>query len=320
MASSKWRPNGQIGAGATAFKKRESTLQLFDLPVELFREILYGLDPASFCICLQTSRLFHQHALSSIDLLVTQILRIPGPWDESLLRRSSADHLLALFRKNAAKHLKHGSWMTDMHIWNVSFDVDSRNSSIMHLEWNACPGTHKPRQTQAFVQVQRFLATIHIYYIEHHDTYGSAPRLKHIISQESVSNFLPLGGGDPFQCKVLKTATWVPWSDSFLETRTPLLAVLYCGRLPLVGEEWRRLLILNLDEKFGPTVVEQYTLEGANKSEHVVAMAISSNREPILLYQCEGSYGCGYRLAVLKVDHEMAERGTYNYFVCCFIH
>jgi hypothetical protein len=190
--------------------------------------------------------------------------------------------------------------MTDMHIWKTLSDVDSRNSSVMQLKW-VFVRAKVSRQMQAFVQVQRFCATIHIYYIEHHGSRGSSPRLKHIISPESVSKYLPVGGEDSVQYRVLKVATWVPSGDPTFATPGPLLAVLYGGRLSPVGREMKILLIFRLDENFGPILVDHCEPK-SGKDERVVAMAVSTKSEVVLLYQREGLWDCGYRLAVLTRD------------------
>ncbi|KAF2654518.1 hypothetical protein K491DRAFT_470703 [Lophiostoma macrostomum CBS 122681] len=281
-------------------------MQLSGLPAELFREVLYKLDPASFYACLQTSRLFREHALSSTDLLITHILRVPCPWTEASLRASPAQRLLRCFRRAAVKHLNHGCWMTDMHIWAAPSDIDRRNSLITQLEWNEYRG---PRYEKVFVQVQRDAATIHIYYIGHHDAHCAAVCLKYIISPDLVSVSLPKKDGDLAQCQVLKVATMpsrVVGSNQAYAS-TPRIAVLYCGKCSPseLSPAWRRLLIFRLDEEFGPIVAEKCEVE-IRKGERVVAMALNGDGEPIILYRKYAPYDWQFRLAVLRVDLDTA--------------
>jgi len=107
-------------------------MSLFEvLPAELISQVLFELDPASFYICLQTSRLFRAHALASTKLIHDQLYRIPGErvfYDNVI---GDANYLLRLFSKRATQHLFNGAeQMADIHVWQASPSMDRKTSCL----------------------------------------------------------------------------------------------------------------------------------------------------------------------------------------------
>src|SRR5262245_29722574 len=110
-------------------------MSLLSLPAELVRQILHTLDPDSFYICLQTTKMFREHALASSKLLLDQLSRMPGQRVIPAHISGDPEALLRLFGKTATQHLMNGaSQMADMYLWKSLPCMDRKISSI--IKWD----------------------------------------------------------------------------------------------------------------------------------------------------------------------------------------
>ncbi|KAF2866008.1 hypothetical protein BDV95DRAFT_612242 [Massariosphaeria phaeospora] len=262
-------------------------MSLFVLPAELVREILHTLDPQSFYMCLQTSSVFREHALSSKKLLLEQISRLPG----SPGGVDGANHikiLLQRFGLRAAQHLQTGvEWMADMHVWRPVKMVDMKRSCIVNRD-GPTPSRHSCDYANPLLFVEVVAdATVNVYNLEP-DHGGYQPQLKHVISPRS----LPDHFSTEEDYEVLGIA-----SDMSLIGGPTLLAVLYKERrLPT-----RQLIMFRLDNDFGPVVVETFVMDRPDEVVDIVVTGLL----PILLFRrIVENYGVSYHCVSYKNESD----------------
>jgi hypothetical protein len=269
-------------------------------------------------MCLQTSKLFREHALASTSLLYDQIARIPGRWEIPLDCTSNGAFLIREFSRRAAKHLKAGSpWMSDVHVWRSSPRVDRKNSFIGKLWWddNSRRDRGGKSHNLAFVEVRPHDTSVFVYFVE--EGHGSDrgnwhPRLKHVISATSLSEHFQTKDGDLLEYEIVKVAPFVPHTTSASDPYTPRIAILYRARLSdcTCNNVWMKLLVFRLDNTFGPIVIETFNLQ-SNKNDHITAMAMSGYCEPVVLYQRQDlSVSCqSYKVVAYTIEHDHIARG-----------
>ncbi|KAF2244071.1 hypothetical protein BU26DRAFT_569078 [Trematosphaeria pertusa] len=305
-------------------------MSLVSLPAELVRQILHTLDPTSFYLCLQTSKLFREHALASKALLFDQLLRIPGPRLREPYTTYSAESLIRIFGIRATQHLAIGApWMADRHIWRASPCMDRKLSKI--LRWNLTeedehwlgieritPGPLS-RNRLIFAEVVAYGA-VNIFSIRksHKDDPGGyRPMLEHAISQDSLTQYLPpYGSGSDLvhTYRVVKVAGYKsshrnpPFGSKLAVLYSPILGI--ASGLP-GASYWSRLLCFRLDSQFGPVVIDTFDIE-TNKGESVAAMAVDSDGNPVIAFRCFEKSMEGYRVYTYKnVEDELTlERRT----------
>ncbi|KAF2790655.1 hypothetical protein K505DRAFT_364546 [Melanomma pulvis-pyrius CBS 109.77] len=263
------------------------------LPAELVREVLEELDPESFYLCLQTSKLFRQHAGTSTKLLRDHLSRIPGRRIISPHILGDANALIREFSKRAAQHLVAGvPWMVDRHSWLASSHSNKKISTLVRwgcdTEGNSIANldTHPFHNHLVLIEVRSNDATVNVYIVEEYMQCGYCPRLKHIISPHSLSEHLPACGQHYVQYQVLKVASCMsdPSTDD-PHNSDLMIAVLYQVQTPscdMCSNASMKLLVFRLDAKFGPMVIESFEIE-VERDEQVVAMAMTRSTEAIIV-------------------------------------
>lgn len=268
---------------------------LLDLPAELVRTILHTLDPESFYMCLQSSKLFREHACASTSLIYDQIARVPGRWAIPVDCTGDRALLVREFCRRAAKHLKSGStWMSDVHVWRSSPTVDRKNSFIGKLWWNDWARRDSDGKWHhfAFVEVRPHDTSVLVYFIEDHSTdmRNWCPRLKYVISASSLSEHFQTKDGEPSEYEIIKVAPFIPEIGTKYDSQRCHIAVLYRARLAdcTCSSVWMKLLVFSLDDTFGPIVIETFDLQ-RNKDDHIISMAMSGHCQPVIIYTCHNS-------------------------------
>jgi hypothetical protein len=291
---------------------------LINLPAEIVRNILYALDPDSFYICLQTSKLFREHALLSADLLHHHISRIPGRKLARGTVPSDPAALLRVFGTRAAQHLEHGApWMADVHLWRPGEDLDTRNSSLVWFRSMLFMPRARPDPPKkgwgrpAFLEIHKTDATVRVYMIER-EVLGRnyRPRLRHVIAPNIVYGYFPTIDGHLYQLEVVKAVPFTPDEDQTGFGFNLFVAVLYRLKAQQCNCDtvYTKVVIFELDNNFGPVI--RRTIELRSR-ERVVAMAVSGTSEPVVVYRSDSPklFGyTGYRLA--KYSNHYDEMGT----------
>lgn len=293
------------------------------LPAELVREVLDTLDPASFYLCLQTSKLFRQHAGASTKLLRDQLSRIPGQRIIPPHMAGDANTLMREFSRRAAQHLVDGvPWMADRHSWLASSHADRKMSTLVRWGWDtegnsiAELDTHPFHNHLVLIEAMSNDATVNVYIVEEYMQCGYCPRLKHIISPHSLSEHLPACGQHHVQYQVLKVAPCM--SDP--STKDPhnsdlMIAVLYRVQTPSCDKcsnASMKLLVFRLDATFGPMVIESFEIE-EQRDEQVVAMAMTRSTETIIVvrhFQLEV-----HRVMVYRIEEDETTLGMFCSFL-----
>jgi hypothetical protein len=168
------------------------------LPVELLTLVLFELDPASFYICLQTSRVFRELALENTKLLYYQLSRVPGQRNiqKGVISNGGRSMLLRLFGKRAAQHLLHGvEQMADVHVWNAPSPIDRNASSLVNSRLSDRDlmanlkqrhETPSPVRPLFFFQSKSAEGVVNIYSIQ-----ASGLTLEHAISPYMIARHIP---------------------------------------------------------------------------------------------------------------------------------
>ncbi|KAF2687126.1 hypothetical protein K458DRAFT_186123 [Lentithecium fluviatile CBS 122367] len=262
------------------------------LPAELISQILYHLDPSSFYVCLQTSRQFREHALASTKLLLAQLARVPGERVFDQAQFIGSEHtLLLLFSKRAAKHLFNGAeQMADVHVWHAPPSMDRKVSCIVRwkdesrqaqtLKDEQTPLKNVVDNTLLFLEAQSSAGTVNICSIQ-----DGGLTIKYVISPYMVSQYLPAyDEKGTAEYKVLKIAAET--KHPRWETVSPRLAVLYAPKH--VSDDnshiGMKILCFRLDSQHGPMVTNIHHIT-AQKNSSVVAMALGSSNEPVIIYR-----------------------------------
>jgi hypothetical protein len=211
-------------------------MSLFEVvPAELIAHILLALDPASFYVCLQTSRRFREHALASTKLLHKQLAHIPGQRVSNPAALASADVLLRTFSRRAAQHLYNGvEQMVDVHIWYAPPSMDRKISTIVrwkelvYPEDDCSPPKESTHNSLLFIEARPPAGTVNIHSMQEGD---SMLELKYVISTDAVSEHLPAydkdGTAEYEVAKVSSVVSGKPRQETGLK-----LAVLYSPKYP----------------------------------------------------------------------------------------
>ncbi|KAF1953491.1 hypothetical protein CC80DRAFT_537385 [Byssothecium circinans] len=269
-------------------------MSLLSLPPELIRDILHNLDPTSFYNCLQTAKIFRQHALASTSLLHDQLARIPGQRILSDSIRRDAKALIKLFGKRATQHLFHDVARTaDVHVWEAERCVDRKLSGILRwtwLEYNwgriRLPAQVKATEdTLLLCEVKEKAGLINLYGIRE-----GSPRLEHCISTDQFSRYLyPPSENVPTEYKIFKIAPLYAFDDVL----NPCLqiALLYGPNHDSRDEEsmpWK-LFHLALDPKLqGARILNIYTIV-PHDGDVFMDMAFAVDGRPIIAWSSSKS-------------------------------
>ncbi|KAF2115834.1 hypothetical protein BDV96DRAFT_646014 [Lophiotrema nucula] len=271
-------------------------MHLLSLPSELVREILHTLDPQSFFNCLQTSKIFREHALASTSLLKDHLDRIPGT--RIVVQNGTLDTtlLLRMFGQRASQHLLNGSdWRTDLHLFDHLFEnkrVDRKNSLLVRTSWPK-EDWSETYTSRGFAQVFSSLMFINvilednlvrIFFMESASRERYLPNLRYVIVPPDVSQFFPSAQEEGSQLEIVKVAPYTPDpSMLFIEGHPgPRVGVLYRLKKP-DAPMLMKLLIFRLDSKFGPVVIEALDIQ-CNPHQRVVSLAISDQREAVIAW------------------------------------
>jgi hypothetical protein len=275
------------------------------LPAELIRTILDTLDPTSFYICLQTSKLFRKHAAASTKLLRDQLSRIPGQRilpAQMTHMANDANALVQLFSTRAVQHLACGTeWMSDKKMWSTGADkkVDRKTSQL--VLWKS---TSLAEKIVMLLEVMGD-ATVNIYValdgekdMMYRDNRKKekrtlerelVPRLMHTISPHGLSKHLPECRVHGRQYEVVKVALCPHTSLSSAEgaeNGNLMVGVLYkmkiCSCECECKEMKMKLLVFRLDRSFGPIVVESFDIV-EQKYGIIVAMGLIRSNEALLV-------------------------------------
>jgi hypothetical protein len=295
-------------------------MSLFEvLPAELIAQILFELDPASFYICLQTSRLFRAHALASTKLLHEQLYRIPGErvfYDDVI---SNADYLLKLFGKRATQHLFNGvERMADMHIWRAAPSMDRKTSCIVRWtdlehEKAVSRGVLLPRDcgynALLFLEVKSAESIVNIYSIQ-----DSGLTLKYVISPHMVSQHLPAHGEcSTYAYTVARVATET--EKHIKKSGPPRLAILYAPtHQPLDPvNDWLVVICFRLEPDHGPMITEIYRAHADTCPDKnaIVDMALNADGNPVIVHRTSIRHST-YRVVAYRnrYDETMLKRRT----------
>ncbi|KAF2190922.1 hypothetical protein K469DRAFT_719881 [Zopfia rhizophila CBS 207.26] len=293
---------------------------LLDLPAELVRQVLHSLDPESFYMCLQTSKLFRAHAINSSSLLRDQLARVPGQRSIEIDTSTDADALVKVFSKRAAQHLLHGgSWLADLRVWRPTSRVDWKKCTIVPhstLPWDY----NQQNFYLTFIEVRSEDATIRIHFVEKNHTGEYRPRLQHVISSHCLPQYFPIAGEQFVRYEILKVAIYEP-SIKDLEDSDELpfrqLAVLYRANLTtsICSSTLMKLIMFRLDADFGPRVVRTFDMTGS-KAEEAVALAISSSCLPVILYRSYrhiDSPIARYRITTFRNEFDECTLGKHSF-------
>ncbi|PVI04866.1 hypothetical protein DM02DRAFT_651301 [Periconia macrospinosa] len=224
-----YRSSGDVSAIFNRYQlgpERTSNIMLLaQLPSELIREILYRLDPASFYTCLQTVKLFRQHAFASKALVHAHLKRIPGHrilQEEAEHSADSAFALFTLFCQRANEHLFNlAEKMADVSTWQPEQPMHTRISGL--LCWKGLSemtmkmrGGISKKDMQAvnahilaYSEVQPERGIVTLYTIQDYGVHGHRPRIQYIISPSTISTHLEFFDmdGNP-QYKIMKVVTY----------------------------------------------------------------------------------------------------------------
>jgi hypothetical protein len=268
------------------------------LPSELIHTILDNLDPTSFYLCLQTSKVFRKHAAASTKLLRDQLSRIPGQRilpAHATYTANDATELIKLFGSRAMQHLASGTEsMSDRKMWSTGADrqVHRKTSQLMLLDGI--------RMCDQIIMLFEVLgdATVNIYIAQdrEEDTLDNdngkreakalkpeiVPKLKYIVSTDGLSKYLPECRTHGGQHEVVKVAL----CNRTLKTEYLMLGVLYrrkrsaceCERTKIN----MRLLLFNLDSSFGPIVIHSLDIVDGEPGI-VVAMGLTRSMEALIV-------------------------------------
>lgn len=198
--------------------------------------------------------------------------------------------------------------MTDVHIWRTSSEVDRKNSILIPLLPNEdCKWDDTDLNYLALVEIYRKDASIHLYLIRQDVQGAHYPRLKYIISTDFLYEHFPSTDGQLSEYEVLKVAPYVSTKIAL----EPKLAVLYRKKLRAStgNAAWVKLLIFKLDPQFGPLVEEIFDIE-AFKNEQIVALAISSYCEPVILHRYDDDGMDSIKLVAYAIEQDDLTCGT----------
>jgi hypothetical protein len=264
-----------------------------------------------------TNKVFREHALSSADLLLTQINSLPGT-EMRISDGIGASELIKIFTWRATHHLSHGaSWMADVQSWHLS-NKTTRNNSVI-LKWDKLESKKFSRPNRlAFVHLQDD-ASVHVYMITRCGSSRSRePCPKYIIlpdfrTPQSQIYQHPFDGHCAVE--VLRVAAYSPRHGEYI--RYPHIAVLYRvtkrrGNSTEISS-WRKINCYRLEE-FGHVMVETLDPEGLYPlSAEVLSMAVSPDGVVVVL-----SHGTsGYGIEFYWKSKDGHNNGMYSRFRTC---
>ncbi|KAF2644734.1 hypothetical protein P280DRAFT_476737 [Massarina eburnea CBS 473.64] len=295
-------------------------MALLALPAELVREILHKLDPESFFTCLQTARIFRQHALVSTNLLRDQLARVPGQRVLPKNVKNNTQALLELFGKRSTQHLLHGvARMADVHVWRAGLGIDRKVSGILAWNWSesdvklsATPtGAKAFENTLILCEVRAKNGDVDLITIREGE-----PRLEHLISTNQLARHVSPYHEDGLRdYKVFKV---VPFQDTRNGYDSRLrIAILYG---PLHDSEtvpWR-LFVVALDQDIGHALIDICTIV-PELEDTFMDMAINIDGNPIIAWRSIDGHSLHpkhYRVAIYdkyhhNSDSELATPGQY---------
>jgi hypothetical protein len=307
------------------------------LPAELIRTILDTLDPTSFYLCLQTSKLFREHAFASTKLLRDQLSRIPGQRvlpARMAYKANDANALMIMFSTRAKKHLACGAeWMSDKKMWmnGAKNQVDRKASQL--VLWGS---RSVPNKRVVLFEVMED-ATVNVYIVSHEEEKEMlykvdreenkrtlkrefVPILKHIISPNHLSELLSvcsLCNTRWKEYKVVKIAQ-CPYSPQpgprEEENGNLMVGVLYRGRSSSCrcNPQKMKLLVFRLDPSFGPVIVEAFDVL-VQMDDHIVAMELTRTTEAILVV-AYGHFGI-HRVMAYRIEVDEDTLGMHSFLV-----
>lgn len=261
-------------------------MELLQLPPELVLEIMYKLDPASFYICLQTAKLFRQHALASKPLLHAQLQRVPGQRIIPARINNNAEALMQLFGKRANQHLfNSAARMADIHRWHPKQPVDRRISGL--LCWKSLSKTEmrargriseqemrtEGQSILAYCEVRAEAGLVTLYSMQDYGVRGHIPQIQYIISPKTVTNHLDFYDADGApQYKIMKVVTYRAG-----------IAILYAPlgyfRLQTSLADWK-LVCFHLNSNHSVSCLALWNIQP--KGANFLDLAIDSDSRPVV--------------------------------------